>query len=193
MRRLTALLLCVALPAAANPRKAVTPAERLYLDGAEHFQAGRLPEALEYFAAAYRTSKKPELLINIAQCHRALGRREQAIAIFEKFISLAPEHPLRSNAEETLRDLRSAPESDAPRKTTVVLDPMLDDSAEQDELTAPAPAPADRRLLFAGIGGAVLVVGGIVLGAILLSRPQPQPQQPTPGGNELGTLHLPSR
>jgi hypothetical protein len=106
---------------------------QLYRRGQEAFAAGRYEEAIDAFSAGYKLDPRPEFLLNLAQCHRALGRREQAIQYLERFLEEAPAaHKLRPAAERTLAELkRSAP----PPEPEVEPEPDADREAE------PPPRP----------------------------------------------------
>ena len=114
MIRVLALLLLLTGSAHADD-DAVT----LYRRGDEAFQAGRYREAIEAFAAGYKLDPRPEFLLNLAQCHRALGNQDKAIDYLERFLEEAPPgHRLRPAAEKTLAEIRATvprPEPEPPR------------------------------------------------------------------------------
>lgn len=83
-------------------------AQVLYSEGEAEFRAGKIDAAIESFSRGYALEARPEFLLNLGQCYRALGRRSEAIGYFERFIKAAPDHALRSNAERTLEELRRA-------------------------------------------------------------------------------------
>ncbi|MCC6751441.1 MAG: tetratricopeptide repeat protein [Deltaproteobacteria bacterium] len=186
-------------------------ARRHHQEGVSFFQAGRLREALEAFKAGYALSSRPEFLLNLAQCHRALGQPKEAISHLETFLRKAPAHPLRRAVEQTLAQLRQAtgssegesappakpgpseraPVEPAPSRQPVVKTPTAPRLAQPSPtpLTHPpvAPAPPRRRSTawkwIVGFGGAVLVVGAGVTAVYFGTRGNPPAS--------LGTLHLP--
>ena len=87
--------------------KPVTAAS-LYTQGETQFRGGQIDAAIESFSSGYALEPRPEFLLNLAQCYRALGRRSEAIDHLERFIRAAPDHPLRASAERTLEELRRA-------------------------------------------------------------------------------------
>jgi tetratricopeptide (TPR) repeat protein len=97
-------------PVAAGPndssRRPTAP--MLYEQGEAEYKVGNIDAAIELFSRGYALEPRPEFLLNLAQCYRALGRRTEAILHFERFIKAAPDHPLRPNAEKTLEELRRA-------------------------------------------------------------------------------------
>jgi hypothetical protein len=180
------VLLCAAL--------AASPGDHLFKKGKTAFEAGRLTEALEAFQQARQVDKAPELLLNIAQCNRGLGRRAEAITALEDFLTEAPRHPLRKAAENTLLDLRAEqaadaphPREDVPGKVDLVPAPI-----EGQPVVVEPPLPVvEQRVVWPWVlGGAIIVVAAVATGVgIAVSQP----------GNavaklpDLGTLHLPPR
>jgi tetratricopeptide (TPR) repeat protein len=185
--RATAALLSVLLCASQDPGA-------LYRQGKEAFEAGRLQDALSAFTRAHELSAHPELLVNMAQCERGLGRTQEAIRLFERFIADAPDHRLRPAAERTLEELRAIPRTsaDAPTAFASQPTPKPDESTtvpaqalSTDASTATPETPGasgGRTWLWVGVGvGAALLAGGTV--AYVATRPQPLPT--------IGTLQLP--
>ncbi len=175
-------------PALASPDGSREAAEQHQRNGKSAFKAGRVEEALASFLAAYRATPRPEYLLNIAQCQRALGRREQAIDFLTRFIEVAPRHSLRPAAEQTLSELRaeqtkveaaSAEEQarkasalvpeDAPRVRDS-LKPPLDAEPSRVVETVPAARPAASHTgLWIALGAAVLAAAGV--GLYVATRP----------------------
>ena len=160
---------------------AASPSDELFKKGKAAFGAGNLTEALDAFTQARKIDNAPELLLNIAQCNRGLGRRAEAIAALEAFLQEAPRHPLRKAAEGTLADLRAeqghAP-SDAP--TRIELAPA---SAPPTPIIQPAPEPPQRVWPW--------VVGGVAVAAIAAAIAAGVVVASKSGSPELGTLHVP--
>ena len=153
-----------------------TEAQRLYWLGEAHFRAGRLEDALRAFEDGHKLLPRAEFLLNLAQCHRALGRPREAIGFLRRFIAEAPAHPLRPAAERTLGELERAlpPPVLVPRP------------APAPQLVPPppplSPPPPPSRAWIWITAGATALVGGVV-GAVLATR-----------GDErkpVGTLTLP--
>lgn len=179
--RLPVLALVLSLSLAAQPAP-------LFQQGKAAFEAGRLAEALQLFEQARASDPSPELLLNIAQCHRGLGRRTQAIATLEAFLAAAPNHPLRRAVENTLNDLRAevAKTPDAP---VVTKPPELTPppKAPEPEVVAPPTEPRRWPYVVGGVAVGAAVIAGVVT-AVVLTRPK--------GGDgalpELATLRIPA-
>ncbi len=155
-----------------------SPSDSLFQKGKAAFSAGNLTAALEAFMQAQQRDPSPELLLNIAQCHRGLGRRAEAIAALEAFLLSAPNHPLRKAAEGTLADLRAEQAADTPARVELV-------PAPQPVALLIAPPPPEPTRVWpwvVGGGAAVAVVAAAVaVGLVASHRPYP----------DLGTLRLP--
>lgn len=169
----------VAAPARADEAIAGTEAEAqamtLYGQGEEHYQAGRIEEALVAFKEAYRLLPAPGLLVNIGQCFRQLGDHANAVRAFERYLQEDPEAENRAEVEELI-------------------------AAERALLPKPAAAPAAAKpaaeddgglfespILWVAVGGAALALalGGAITVAVVAAQPQPLPVS-----GSLGTFDL---
>jgi tetratricopeptide (TPR) repeat protein len=129
---LVALLLVAPPPAAADAPPAAR-ARQLYAEGSEHFRSGRIARAIAAFEQGYRLVPRPEFLLNLSQCYRALGQRARAMGYLRRFVRVAPDHPLRPAAEHTLAELTAAAQPALPRPVT------------RREAPAPVPVPSSLR------------------------------------------------
>jgi len=78
---------------------------RGHFDRAEKaFNLGRFDEALTGYRQAYEVLPLPAFLFNIAQCHRNLRNREQAVFFYQRYLSLAPDAPNRPVVEELIAE-----------------------------------------------------------------------------------------
>ncbi len=178
-----ALLLSIALLSAApSSAPAASPSTALFKKGKAAFELGKLSEALDAFEQAQALEPSAELLLNIAQCQRGLGRRDEAISSLEKFLELAPKHSLRKAVEGTLADLRAETSKDAPTKVELTPAPV-------EAPIAPAPAPEQKKVwpwVVGGVAVAAAIGAGIAIG-VVASRPA------APGLPDLGTVRVPPR
>jgi len=82
---------------AADPEKA---AKNMYNEAADLYNAGNIGEAtsrLEEVVA--RNPNHPEALNMLGLCYAALSENDKALETFEKFLSLAPDHPEAATAQ----------------------------------------------------------------------------------------------
>src|SRR5262245_24860925 len=61
-------------------------ARRLFDEAERHYKLQEYQEALDRYKDAYRLSNLPELLFDIGQCYRQLGRYEEAIRSYQWFL-----------------------------------------------------------------------------------------------------------
>jgi tetratricopeptide (TPR) repeat protein len=83
-------------------------ARQAFTEGRQHFDLGEYKEALASFKEAYRDFEDPTFLFNIAQCHRQLGDKEQAVRMYRTYVSKRPDAP---NAEEVRRTIATLQEA----------------------------------------------------------------------------------
>ena len=104
---LTALLLAgggVARAADPNAEKA----RGHFQQGDTYFKLDKYPNALQEFEQAYLAKQDASFLYNIAQCHRLMGNRVEAIRFYKRYLADAPNAANRPVAEKHIRDLEAA-------------------------------------------------------------------------------------
>lgn len=91
----------VTVSPAAHARAAelTTEAQTLY-DG------GHYEEASELYRKAYAVVPAPELLFNLGQCQRLMGRSQRALKYFEAYLRLRPDAPHRPLVEQLIEENR---------------------------------------------------------------------------------------
>jgi tetratricopeptide (TPR) repeat protein len=87
--------------------------------------------AIFEFTRAYQTLKDPTLLFNRAECFRKVGRNDEAVTDYERFLAELPQTPNRAAVEARIASLRPA------RRST---------SAGQEQPSAPGVKPAAAPL-----------------------------------------------
>ena len=88
--RLLAALVLVLTPAAASadqPSGSKAQARASFVKGQTLYRQGKFAQALAAFREATRQTKHPSITINMAQCHRNLGRAKEAIFFYRLYIS----------------------------------------------------------------------------------------------------------
>ncbi|HXU01192.1 MAG TPA: tetratricopeptide repeat protein [Polyangia bacterium] len=196
-----ALTVSVVLLAGAGVARAADPnaekARAHFQQGDTYFKLDKYANALQEFEQAYLAKQDPSFLYNIAQCHRLMGNRADAIRFYKRYITDAPNAANRSVAEKHIRDLEAAldaeqltgarPASPAPAPAmpapqpaapppVAPLDARPPPPASDTVLTAPPspPSPADEHPFYTkwwfwtAVGG-VVVVSGLLL-AVFLNR-----------------------
>jgi tetratricopeptide (TPR) repeat protein len=169
-----------------------------FQQGDTYFKLDKYAQALQEFEQAYLAKQDPSFLYNIAQCHRLMGNRVEAVRFYKRYLNDAPNAANRPVAEKHIRDLEAAqsaaeltgarpatpPPAPAPAPSstpppppapaTVALQPPPPPASEA-MLTSPPPSPADEQpiytkwWLWAGVGA--VVVGGLIV--VLLANRDP--------------------
>jgi len=101
--RLLGAALCLALsllssPALAAPEGQAAPADKAtareaYKEGQQLFVAKHYADALFSFKRGQAAYDDPIFLFNIAQCHRLLGNKQEAVKNYRAFLQRVPEPP----------------------------------------------------------------------------------------------------
>jgi tetratricopeptide (TPR) repeat protein len=154
-----------------------------YKRGVAHYDLNEYAPALEEFKAAYRAVQDPSLLFNIAQCHRRLGQKGDALYFYRSYLRRSPEAPNRAEAErhiqELERELASVPSAPPPVAASppapvpaVVVPPAGAPTASYVQLPAPAPPPywSNRRISAVVAGGVGLLAIGVGSAVALSAR-----------------------
>src|SRR5436190_18302547 len=79
-----------------------------FQQGDTYFKLDRYANALQEFEQAYLAKQDPSFLYNIAQCHRLMGNRVEAVRFYKRYLNDAPNAANRPVAEKHIRDLESA-------------------------------------------------------------------------------------
>ena len=107
-----ALTLSVVLLASAGAARAGDPnaekARAHFQQGDTYFKLEKYAIALQEFEQAYLAKQDPSFLYNIAQCHRLMGNRVEAVRFYKRYLNDAPNAANRPVAEKHIRDLESA-------------------------------------------------------------------------------------
>jgi hypothetical protein len=106
------VVLLATLPIAGGAARAAEPraekAREHFQQGDAYFKLEKYPNALQEFEQAYLAKQDPSFLYNIAQCHRLMGNRVEAIRFYKRYASDAPAAANRGIAEKHIRDLEAA-------------------------------------------------------------------------------------
>lgn len=131
-------------------------AHALFSAGEAAYGEGRYAAALNYFRQAYEMSGRALLLYNIGSAAEHLRRDEEALEAFERYLAETPEDaPDRVAVGARIELLRTELAERAVTSTTPV---AATPSAPQEDAVDPAP------WITLGVGGALAIVGAILLG-----------------------------
>jgi hypothetical protein len=76
-----------------------------FLSGLQLYSQGRWADALREYQAAWVQWEDPELLLDMAECNRHLGKLDEAREQYRGFLARAPQSPLRGSVERQLARL----------------------------------------------------------------------------------------
>src|SRR5439155_18935700 len=124
-----------------------------YAEATRYYDLNRFDLALEAFQRAYWNYEEPAFLYNLAQCHRQLHHKSDAVAFYRSYLRKLPDAPNRGDVQRTIGDLeaaialekvatRSPPQGTiAPHAAAPTTEPS------RSSLTAIQPAPPRQRSL----------------------------------------------
>jgi tetratricopeptide (TPR) repeat protein len=146
--------------AASDPR--TEKAREHYLQGDAFYKLDRYANALGEYEQAYLAKPDPSFLYNIAQCHRLMGDKAEAVKFYRRYLKDAPAAPNREVAEKHIKDLEAA---------------LAAPGAAAASPAAPQPA---------GSGAAMPVVaGGAPIRPVATGAPMPPPGSAAPPATTL--------
>jgi tetratricopeptide (TPR) repeat protein len=139
---------------------------RAHFDRAERaFNLRRFDEALAGYQAAYEALPLPAFLFNIAQCHRNLGNRDQAVFFYQRYLTLDPEAPNRRIVEDLIAEQKRPPPAPVSRvDLSLHADPSAANHLGEQPRTKAMTWQRTRWWLAGGL--VVAVVAGVALFAL---------------------------
>ena len=114
-----------------------------FLSGLQLYEQGKYGEALREYQAAWVQWEDPELLLDMAECNRHLGKLDEAREQYRGFLERAPQSPLRGSVERQLARLER----------------MDGEAPPPAELVVAAPAPATRTETRSHAGRVAMGIG----------------------------------
>lgn len=176
LMRVGVILVTVAMAfsAAAEDKDA---ARKAFSEGQRYYNLNQYAEALDAFKRAYWNYEEPTFLYNIAQCHRALKHKAEAIEFYRSYLRNAPQAPNRAEVERIIAELDAALQKDravanAPPEGTIASPPP--------PATTTAPQPATT----ATSAGALTTT---------TTTTTPSPRWPNPPARTPTRVRMPSR
>jgi tetratricopeptide (TPR) repeat protein len=136
-----------------------------FLAGQSYYEQASYTDALREFTEAYRISKRPALLYNIARCHEALESYADAVKMLEAYLDQDPETTDRAAVETRIANLK---ERQAAREAK--LQPPAAVKAPPPTTIAPPPAPHRKRVYTWIVGGVGVAALAAALGTGIASQ-----------------------
>jgi tetratricopeptide (TPR) repeat protein len=78
-----------------------------YLEGNRRYDLNEFDAALAAFKRAYLEYEDPAFLFNIAQCHRQLGQKSDAVKFYRSYLRKVPDAPNRAEVERLVATLEA--------------------------------------------------------------------------------------
>lgn len=98
--RAAALFLALAACGHVDPRE-------LYQRGRVYYRLGDYRAAIREFEEAYRTTRSPALLYDLAQAHRLDGNRQRALPLYRAYLHDLPKAKNRAEVEQRISELEA--------------------------------------------------------------------------------------
>jgi tetratricopeptide (TPR) repeat protein len=155
-------------------------ARRHFESGAAYLQQSDYENALREFQSAYALSKRPPLLLNIANVYERMGKLREAVDALTKYLDEDPKTPERTTHETRIANLKKrieampppapVPTSSAPPASSAPPPAPVATVAPAPVTISPAAPPAsgpNRAPAFIafGLGGAA-AIGAVVTGLV---------------------------
>ncbi|MBS2026037.1 MAG: hypothetical protein JST92_26860, partial [Deltaproteobacteria bacterium] len=118
-------------PAAPPNKEQIAQARELNEQGTKALASGQYAAAITAFEGAYKLTGSQSMLYNLAETHRRLGHKEDAIELYRAYLLKAPKGPARADAEQMLAQMTGGAIQGTPPSTPA-----------QPQPHAPAQAPA---------------------------------------------------
>jgi tetratricopeptide (TPR) repeat protein len=160
------LVIAALVCAATAPAHAISEdderAKAHFLAGQSYYDQASYTDALREFNEAYRISKRPALLYNIARCHEALEQYEEAVKMLQRYLDEEPQTEDRLAVETHIANLKGRGVHRPPGEPDVGRPPPPHPApvAQPPPPPQPAPSPAPRKRV------ATWVVGGLGVGLL---------------------------
>ncbi len=160
--------------AAVAPAHAMTEEEERakahFLAGQSYYEQASYTDALREFNEAYRISKKPALLYNVARCFEALEQYADAVKMLERYLEEDPQTTDRQAVETRIANLkeREAAQKKAAAEAAEAARPPAATTAPAT--TAPATTPRRKRLYTWIVGGVGVAALAAALGTGIASQ-----------------------
>lgn len=133
-------LLSFRLAFAADPKEA--RAKEIFTVAKKHYDNKEYAEALEYFQDLYYLTENPALYLNIAQCYRLMGRYEEAVVAYRKFVEENPKTPYKETIEAKVEEMEAALQKAKDLATKEASAPVAPPTTNPAEPVTPTSQPA---------------------------------------------------
>ena len=155
-------------------------ARAAYQAASQHYDLGEYQQALEGFTEAYRNFEDPAFLFNIAQCHRALGHKREAVGFYKSYLrkSSAPD-----NADEVRKIVADLERATAEESRSSAVSRSVTSNETPRLAVTSSPPPKHSKLWILGVVAGVVIAGAAIgIGVGLGTRSPSAPSVATSAG-----------
>lgn len=172
--------LAYAAPSSAQSNASTTSTIALLRQADAAYDVSDYGSALSLYQAAYRQTQEPTILNNVARVQARLGRWQDAVDTWQRFLERMPSAPNRVQVEASIRDAQTRAEQarlEAERQRQIAVNatqPAVNatqrpaassGSASAGAVAAPRSASVPvGAWVTVGVGGAAAVGGAVLLG-----------------------------
>ena len=82
-------------------------AEKAHMEGVKLWKEKKYEQAAKLFADAYEKGKRPTSMYNSARCYEMAGRKEMAVMLFKKYLTIAKNPEGRALAQNKIKSLEA--------------------------------------------------------------------------------------
>lgn len=151
-----------------------TRAADLFKKSADAYLKGDFTQAIALLDEAYQLDPQPVLLYNLARAHEGLGHLDEAITLYERYLTQEPTSPDRGAIEQRIVTLRrQRDERAAVEKDRAQVEKERAAVERQRAAPPPPPPPPRPRSIYPYVVGGAGVVGlvtGTVFGLLANSK-----------------------
>lgn len=147
-----------------------------YEEAVRRYDLNEFPAALEHFKQAYLEYEEPTFLYNIAQCHRQLGDKQQAVLFYRSYLRKVPDATNADEVRQLIANLEASIARDkASAAATPTVAPSPTPATTNVQLTQPPPpkSPVYKKWWLWTAVGVVVAGGAVGLGLGLSGHGEP--------------------
>ena len=82
-------------------------AEKAHMEGVKLWKEKKYEQAAKLFADAYEKGKRPTSMYNSARCYEMAGRKEMAVMLFKKYLTIAKNPEGKTLAQNKIKSLEA--------------------------------------------------------------------------------------
>jgi tetratricopeptide (TPR) repeat protein len=165
---LTSFVLLLGVSSGLRAQEALEEARTAFAAGEAAFGAGRFDEAARHFERCFEITQEPDVLYNVAATYERMGRLEDAMASYRRYLELRPDTSDRAQIQSRIDAIASelaarAAAEPEPEPAAAALPPVVSEP-EPPRIAPPPREPNTAAWVLSGVGAGLSIVGAILLG-----------------------------